>query len=561
MRNKLTFILFGLLTAVGWTSVMAQQQPSVSPAQRLALSVVDYQSTYDADAQTNTYTNTLQLSQPTGPYKLTADLLYEGNNYIYLHRVDNQNNDVECARINLNAAAAPSASGVIGAIDFYNDFTHASATITSEDLVDYSGWSTDGVHLKMQSNGYAYVDPSDTETQGLTFTVPENCYSGSITVTISVGSDVGGGYFTYALNGDWVIITTTVTANRNFSWTISGVKAGDVIDFCGGINDNGYALYYTPDMGSISLSFTPDANTPPHYDVTPSISKKVDNNWGAEETLGAIVNYVSQDVINLAELDNIEDEFSVSTSTNSHPDSYSYYATMDANIVLPDPTTPAIVFPFEDVDLSMSTSATVPVLGLNIENGVTITTTGNFSVNPSSLTAAQMNSGQDVTVSYTGSALFGEGTLTVTDGQLTQTINLSYGLYSCVNFLNSTATNVANAEYTGFNYWQFNNVSMYNGQGSNYNYLAYFQPGGSIVYSIPQTYNGSAVEVKITSGTSGSDSTGDLWVNGVQHTFASQNSSYTWTLTNVAPGSTITIAGPSDGLSLDIAKVEITGVR
>ena len=85
MRNKLTFILFGLLISVGWTNVMAQSQPSVSPAERLSLSLVDNVSVYDPVAQTNTYTNTLQLTQPANN-KLTAGMLNNGDNHITITR-------------------------------------------------------------------------------------------------------------------------------------------------------------------------------------------------------------------------------------------------------------------------------------------------------------------------------------------------------------------------------------------------------------------------------------------------------------------------------------------
>ena len=145
MKKKLTLLLFGLLIAVGWTNVMAQEQPSVSPAQRFTLSVVDNQSVYDVANEENSYTNILQLSQSTSPFKLTADLLFEGDNYIYLHRVDNLGGDVECARINLNAQLVPSASGVIGAIDFYNDF-------------DYNGRGRS--YIGDNTIYYAYVDLS-----------------------------------------------------------------------------------------------------------------------------------------------------------------------------------------------------------------------------------------------------------------------------------------------------------------------------------------------------------------------------------------------------------------
>ena len=159
MKKKLTTLLFGLLLAVGWTSVMAQQQPSVSPAQRLALSVVDNQSVFDADAQTNTYTNTLRLSQATGDYKLTAGMLNEGDNYITIHRLDNLGGDVECLRVNLNTEVIEQESEVIDMINFYGDGSNTPSSNTAISASDLAGtcWGTDGSNLIWQTSGYAYV--------------------------------------------------------------------------------------------------------------------------------------------------------------------------------------------------------------------------------------------------------------------------------------------------------------------------------------------------------------------------------------------------------------------
>lgn len=550
----------GLLISVSGICALAQQS-TPTPAQRLKLTVVDNKSDFIVSDVENHYVNTLQVSQADGPFKLTAGLLYNGDNYIVLHRMDNQDNDIECARINLNTEVKVPITETVGAIDFYNNFTHQDTYLTAADLADYPGWGTseNGEGLAMQTNGYAYTRDVD----GLTFTIPDEFIAGNITVTIAVGSDVVGGYFSYGINDDWTVVSTRVTANQSsFSWTITDVRAGDVIAFLGASysSSSGYSLAVSPDIRSISLSYTPNS-TDPIYKVTPYLSvKDANGTWGAEQALGGTTVYQNPDVINLDALGTIDDDFRASTATNNHPEDYTYKVTMDANIVLPDASAPLIVYPFEDVDMWMNTSATVNVLGLNIEDNVTITTTGDFTVSPASLTAEQMNSGQDVTVSYTGSAAHADGTLTVTTGSLTSTINVTYGLYSCVNFLNSTATNVTYAEYIGPNNWQFNSVSMYNGSGSNYNYLAYLQDGGSIVYNIPDNFNGTAVEVTILSGTSGSDSTGDLIVNGETYTYTAASTSHTWTVTAGA-GDTITITAPTGALSLDIAKVEITGVR
>ena len=79
------FYLFtcSLLLAMGWTNALAQGTPTVSPSQRLALSVVDNQCDFNITAEENEFTNKLRLSQPgiDNPYKLTAGMLNEGNNW------------------------------------------------------------------------------------------------------------------------------------------------------------------------------------------------------------------------------------------------------------------------------------------------------------------------------------------------------------------------------------------------------------------------------------------------------------------------------------------------
>ena len=255
MRRIFYFITCSLLLVAGWTNALAQQQPSVSPAQRLALSVVDYQSTYDADAQTNTYTNTLQLSQPTGDYKLTAGMLNEGDNYITIHRLDNTGGDVECARVNLNCVQNGPMFEILDYADFYGDGTSAPSSntyISSSDISNFGGscWSTNGSSLIWQTNGCAYV----TGANGLRFTVPSGYSNAILEVIIYVGSNARGGYFAYNVNGNtsWSY-GADAEAGKVSSFIVGqALSTGDIIGIWG-INSAGTSLYDSPDIEFIAV--------------------------------------------------------------------------------------------------------------------------------------------------------------------------------------------------------------------------------------------------------------------------------------------------------------------
>ncbi len=326
--KKSMIVLFGLLLAVGWTNVMAQQQPSVSPAQRLALSVVDNQSLFDASAQTNTYTNTLRLSQADGPFKLTAGLLNDGNNYITIHRLDNTGGDVECLRVNLNTEEIEFESEVIDMLDFYGDGSSAPSsnhTVTANELAG-TCWGTNGSNLILQTSGYAYISAQG----GLTFTVPDGYSNASIEFVIYVGSNARDGYFTY-YNGTWNM-GDQATANGVSAFIVTGLNSGDEVSFYGG-NSN-YYLTQSPDIKIIGALTFPTTLVP-DLQVTPTVSTWDGSAWGSETSLGNAINCTPNDIINLDGLGNLDDIFSVSTATDNYPDSYSYKADLDANIVLP----------------------------------------------------------------------------------------------------------------------------------------------------------------------------------------------------------------------------------
>jgi len=115
--------------------------------------------------------------------------------------------------------------------------------------------------------------------------------------------------------------------------------------------------------------------------------------------------------------------------------------------------TPEIVQPLENASIDLGYAAvnivrsvTVTIKGKNIDNNVTLTTTGEgFSVSPSVLTAEQANRGQDVTVSITGkTAGKVNGTLRINSGDiirnatLTATIMDGLPIYDAANVSSET---------------------------------------------------------------------------------------------------------------------------
>lgn len=432
MRNKLTFILFGLLISVGWTSVMAQTQPSVSPAQRLSLTLVDNVSVYDVDAQTNTYTNTLQLSQPTGDYKLTAGMLNEGNNYITIHRLDNTGGDVEFLRVNLNAAVQNPEYKLVDLLDFYGDGSSAPSTayyMTATQLAALStNWGTDGSGLRMQTNGFAYAS---TQT-GLSFIVPAGYSNEVFEFDIMVGYDAST-HFIYNVNGgDWEYGSSASQYNYS-AFTVPGLSSGDVVYFYG-YNSSSGQLTYTPDIAWIETYVLPKSFVS-SIEVTPSISTyDFDNNTWGNATAGTATTYDANGTINLDGLGNLDDIFSVSTATNDYPDSYSYKADLDANIVLPAPGESATSFN-ASIDFT--------------QNSISITGEGTWSMNEAGRSYVNNQNNIAAIINYWGDILFNIPA-TFTGNQLTVTVTSCPGTEGAgelyVNEISHTFT--ASSSYT-----------------------------------------------------------------------------------------------------------------
>ena len=159
--------------------------------------------------------------------------------------------------------------------------------------------------------------------------------------------------------------------------------------------------------------------------ITPDASYYRDNSWSDVEPVGTTITCQFDEVIDLSSIE-FEDDFIESTVNNMHPARYEYSASMDANIVLPDPSIPVILTPDNDIIMGAETSVEVLVSGYYLTEQATLTITGPFAVNPSTLTADEVNNGTMVTISFTGSNHSGTGTLTITSGTTTRVLNISH---------------------------------------------------------------------------------------------------------------------------------------
>lgn len=233
-----------------------------------------------------------------------------------------------------------STGGIVGSIDFLNDFTPPSSGAVAISVP--APWSVSG-QLGLQSNGYAFT-PSGSS---LNFTVPSGYTNASMTLVIEIGPDAG----------DYLVINTSayaVEAGTIYYIPLTGINSGDVISIFGASYQNGtWSNQYSPDIGSIIIyegevsppSSAPRRGTPPlrvkapAISVAPTISYWDNQNqaWSAESSLAPSKIYLPNELIDLAGLGNIVDQFSVSTQNNdAYSSYYRYQASLDADILIPD---------------------------------------------------------------------------------------------------------------------------------------------------------------------------------------------------------------------------------
>ena len=320
-------LMFAMLCTSGWTFAQT------SPAERINLTLVDNLSTYTTAGERNNYVNSLRINQPDGSYKLTAGMLYDGDNNIVFHRIDNSGNDTEFARVNLNAEIDYPDTEYIGILNFYGDGTSApssNTTLTNDYLPD--NWGTNGSGLVWQTTGYGTV----TSSGGLTFTIPDGYTDAIVQMIVYVGSDARGGYFGYNYNeGGWYVTSQVTAGGAYVLRTFTGVNSGDVISIYGGEQSgSSYYLAQSPDIALIAFASIPKSLVPTAM-VSPTVCYKNGEGWSSATAMGSATTYSVNDTIDLYGLGTIEDAFYAETDQNNHSDYYNYKVIFGGNIDLP----------------------------------------------------------------------------------------------------------------------------------------------------------------------------------------------------------------------------------
>lgn len=444
MRNKVTIMLMGLLFATVWGNALAQEQSLPTPAQRLQLTLVDNQSTYDIGQQQNAYRNILQLGQPEGDYKFTAGLLKQGDNYITISRQgDTEETATEFARVNLNANIVKREVEELSTLELTG--TTVNAPWTANGLQSGS-WGASGYYIRSGDQYY------------LTYTIPAGYDDGIIVLYIYT---YNAGYF--KING--TSYNSQTTAGGWNRYVLTGLSSGSQIKIQGCNSNGGNAD--SPRMGAAQVLWAPSSLVPT-VNVTSTLSLKNGENWAAATSLGSAITYQPNDFVNVDALNvEITDVFSAPTADNSHPTSYSY------------------------------------------------------------MTDASVN------IDWTSADMAGD-------------------FYACADYEHGDGT-TAGIVLSGTNRWEYQFVGVKDDDIMCL-WLPYY---GQMLYTMPNTFAGTRVNVKITADT-GTSSGGSILVNGEKHTF-SPGDVFTWIIDVSANGTIRFTCDPDENYTLNISKVEIIG--
>ena len=124
--------------------------------------------------------------------------------------------------------------------------------------------------------------------------------------------------------------------------------------------------------------------------------------------------------------------------------------------------------------------------------------------------------------------------------------------YASADFAAATSATPTAAAFEGENNWSFYDTNVYSPSAGQCAYMLFY---GRIVYRMPASFMGKSVNVTMTAST-GTDGAGDMYVNGVLHTF-NAGETYTWTIPVVAGGA-IEFHGVSTTFSIDFTKIIIS---
>lgn len=352
-------------------------------------------------------------------------------------------NGVDNQVVNLNWSSTQSAYASI-------DYGSMAGTSLSASTDEKGGtWSYTG------SGSYAYglSGPISnvnymyfTSDGSATYTFPSgvNLSTANVTITVQSGS-YGTGYL--YVNGSSIRYNGSTTTN-----TFSNVDVSSGAVVITSPNGSSGSSSYSLRIRSISISLNEDASG---YPTTGAIVIKPSVNYVyANAANNTKLNYTARpfgagdtDWLESA-IDYVNDVFSAYTGDNSHSAYYNYYVTK-ADTVYDGPT---IIRPTEAITMA-SAEQMIQVKGAKLTDGATITTTGDFTVNPSTLTRQEALAGTAVKLTYTGNAAPGTtvtGTMTVTSGSATSTVTITYVVPDKpVLTTNTNTVNIAYPTLTG----------------------------------------------------------------------------------------------------------------
>ena len=506
-------LLIALLIATGLTASAQGTGPTIT--ERLALTLVDYQSQYSAVTELNTYTNTLRLGQPAdNDSKLLVDMLREGSNYLVFHRTDDQGNDVQFKRINMMTSFVAGQATEIGSFDCStytvqtyqddNSQTHSIIALTSP-------W---GGYLEKYTGGF-YTFTTD----GFYFTIPAGVNNAQITVAIHTSnSQYASGYF--LINDEVYSVDANTTNIIQLSGTYS---TGDVITFVGCDADG--TLNVSPDLVATGKAVSVTARSV-SYSLTPCIQDWDGTNGGAYTLLpNAQQTAAPGTAVNLANFGNIVDNFTASTADNTHPESYSYRVTYYYGANQPaDPNAPILSATptMLTINGENTQTASFNVSGSRLVGNVTVTGDANFTVNRASITPTN-GTVNNVSVTVTAAS----GLTTETTGVITisspgvqpVTVNVTYTPPAPSNIKIGEIDFATATSFTSP--WSAYYASVYNDGTANIT-----NRNGYIYFAIPAEYRSEDLTLVIVPDDSGSYGTGTIRVNSTAQSLVTGQTKY-----------------------------------
>ena len=283
----------------------------------------------------------------------------------------------------------------------------------------YTGTGSYAYGLSGSINGVNYMYFTSDGSATYTFPTGMNLSHANVAITVQSGAYGTGNLY---VNGSSIRYNGSTTTNTFSNVDVSSGKI-TITSPNGSSGSSSYSLR----IRSISIYLVDDTEYPTTGNV---VIKPQVNYVYANAANNTSLNYTARPFANgdttwlASAIDYVNDVFSAYTGDNTHSAYYNYYVTMADS----EYTGPTILRPSADIVME-SDDQMVQVKGTQLTTGATITTTGDFTVSPASLTREQATAGTAIKLNYTGNAAPGTtvtGTMTVTSGTATSTVNITY---------------------------------------------------------------------------------------------------------------------------------------